>query len=283
MAPINLLTFDIEEWFLTEDSFQFPPEEWHRFEPRLVQNTHVILELLDRCQTPALFFLLGWVGEKYPGLVREIVNAGHEIGYHSYHHHHQDVLPPEGFELDLKKGLDLLEKVCGKRPQYYRAPYFSMGRQNLWTVPILLRHGIKMSSSVKKLNGPDGKAFNHEPFVFEHASGRLWEFPLGRTGLAGAGVPYSGSGYFRIMPFSIIQQISKSRNYNLFYFHPRDFDPHPVRSRRLSGIRNFKNTFGTRTALQKLEKLLNALPFVSVSEAMDRLKEKEVKVYRLEG
>jgi len=281
MDPINLLTFDIEEWFLTEDSFQFPPDQWHHFEPRLEQNTHAILEVLERRRTPALFFLLGWVGEHYPGLVREIVRAGHEIGYHSYHHHHQNVLPPEGFELDLKKGLELLEQVSGKRPKYYRAPYFSLGRENLWTVPILLRHGIQMSSSVKKLTHPAGKSCSRHPFVFEHETGRLWEFPLGSTGIAGLRFPYSGSGYFRIMPFRIIHRLARNHSYNLFYFHPRDFDSRPVRSSRLSHLRNFKNTFGTRAALQKMEKLLKTLPFLSVAEAMERLKEKEVPVYRL--
>ncbi|MBW6499632.1 MAG: polysaccharide deacetylase family protein, partial [Bacteroidales bacterium] len=250
---MNLLSFDIEEWFLTEDSLQFAPEEWHDFAPRLEQNTRNVLALLEKHRQPAVFFLLGWVAEQYPQLVRDIAAAGHEIGYHSFHHHHNDVLTPAAFEEDLIRGLELLEELTGKRPVYYRSPYFSMHAGNLWTIPILIRHGIKLSSSIRNLRGPAGQPLPDAPFQWEHEGQTLWEFPLAGARLAGLNIPFAGSGYFRLLPGTIVQHFVQSRHYNMLYFHPRDFDPDPPRSKRLSTLRNLKNTWGTSRALAKLE------------------------------
>jgi polysaccharide deacetylase family protein (PEP-CTERM system associated) len=274
---LNLLTFDIEEWFLTEDSLQFAPEEWTAFAPRLEDNTRRVLGLLEKHRQPAVFFLLGWVAEKYPQLVRDIVAAGHEIGYHSYHHHHNDVLTPQAFEEDLLRGLHLLEELTGSRPVYYRSPYFSMHAGNLWTIPILIRHGIKLSSSIRNLRGPAGQPLPDVPFQWEHEGNTLWEFPLASARLAGLRIPFAGSGYFRMLPGAMVQHFTQKRNYNMFYFHPRDFDPDPPRSPRLSTLRNIKNTFGTTRAMAKLEKLLLRNEFMTLGEAIERVRAFETR------
>lgn len=272
---MNLLSFDIEEWFLTEDSLQFAPEGWLDFAPRLEHNTRNVLALLENHRQPAVFFLLGWVAEHYPQLVRDIAAAGHEIGYHSYHHHHNDLLTPEAFEDDLMRGLDLLEELTGKRPAYYRSPYFSMHAGNLWTVPILIRHGIKLSSSIRHLRGPAGQPLPDVPFKWEHEEKTLWEFPLAGASLAGLKIPFAGSGYFRLLPGTIVQHFVQSRSYNMFYFHPRDFDTDPPRSKRLSALRNLKNTWGTTRALAKLEKLMLRNEFVTLGEAIEKVESYE--------
>lgn len=268
---MNILTFDIEEWFLTEDSRQFAPEEWTKFAPRLEHNTRCVLDLLDRHRQKAVFFLLGWVAEHYPTLVRDIAAAGHEIGYHSFYHHHNDQLAPQAFEEDLVRGLDLIEKITGCRPLYYRSPYFSMHGGNLWTVPILIKHGIVLSSSIRCQRGPSGQSLPDVPFKWAHKGQTLLEFPLPAGTLAGMRLPFAGSGYFRFLPGAVVQYLAQSRKYNMFYFHPRDFDQNPPQSRRLSPVRNLKNTWGTTRALAKLEKLLLRNRFITFGQAIEQL------------
>jgi len=274
--PINILTFDIEEWFMLEDTRIFPPEVWNRFTPRVEYNTLRILDLLSKTGTKGVFYFLGWVAEHYPALVLETARAGHEIGYHSYYHHNNDMLGPESFEADLRRGLALIEEITGHRPRLYRSPNFSMHAANLWAVPILMRNGIRVNSSMRRLNRPDGTSFPSRPFQWRSGQGTLWEFPLAAARVGGLSLHYAGSGHFRLLPDFLVHLCTRRTDYNMYYFHPRDFDDNPQRSPMLSGLRNFKNSFRTKSALARLEKLITQHQFITFSEALGRIDDFEI-------
>lgn len=278
---VNILSFDIEEWFMLEDTSAFPPDEWKNFAPRLDYNTRKVLETLERKNTKGVFYVLGWVAEHYPLLVRDIMLAGHEIGYHTYHHHNIDMFTPDSFETDLNRGLDLLQGITGSRPTYFRAPNFSMHQGNLWAVPILLRNGIKINSSIRVHSLDRKNMLPQKPFKWECKGEHLWEFPLSSFSLGPFLIPYSGSGFFRILPDFLIHHFTGRSCYNMFYFHPRDFDPNPRRSDRLSHFRNFKNALFTKSALTRLEKLVSMHEFTTFASFLQMNYDCEIMPVRL--
>jgi len=271
ISAINILSFDIEEWFMLEDTRVFPAGEWTSFAPRLQNNTLRVLEVLDGQQTKGVFYFLGWVAEHYPELVKEVHAAGHEIGYHTYYHHNVDMFTPEAFESDLARGLDLLTRITGSRPTLFRAPNFSLHSGNLWAIPILLRNGITVSSSLRDLSGPSGITYPSTPFRWEYRDQHLWEFPLASGKIGPLRLHYAGSGYFRLLPDCIIEHLTEKSSYNLFYFHPRDFDPNPPLSPKLSPLRNLKNSFRTRSAISRLQQLIVRHKFITMRQALELL------------
>lgn len=281
---MNILTFDIEEWFLSRNDEKIPIDKWESFEQRVEVNTRRILDLLDHHQQKATFFILGWVAEKYPALVLEIDKAGHEIGYHSYYHFHIDKLLENGtFKEDLNRGLGILESITGKKITSYRAPYFSFANEPKPVVEALLNAGIKNDSSIIARGGKQAWFQHAEPFVFAQGEQQLFEFPLNRQSLFQC-VPVSlGSGYFRILPLRLITQMMKKSTYNMVYFHPRDFDVDAPFSSRLSLGRNLLNRIGTKQAANKLDILLSEFKFSTIGEAQDILSTNptEVPIFKL--
>lgn len=267
-TAIRILSFDIEEWFMLEDTRLIPQDEWKLFMPRLDYNTRKVLDVLHRQDTKGVFYFLGWVAEHYPDLVKDVFAAGHEIGYHTYHHHNIDAFSPDAFELDLKNGLDLLENITGYRPISFRAPNFSMHEGNLWAIPILIRNGITINSSMRHLSTAGKSNFPQKPFKWQCNGQELWEFPLVPGRVGNLPLHFAGSGYFRLLPDVLIHYFTNAAPYCMFYFHPRDFDPVPQRSPKLSLIRNIKNSLNTKSALQRLENLTINFSFLSLHEAI---------------
>ncbi len=261
--PLRLLSFDIEEWFLARDVLKIPVEKWPTLPVRVIENTKIILQLLNKHQQKAVFYVLGWIAEQYPDLIKLIVKEGHTIGYHSYYHQRPEEQDKSVFEEDLVKGLSLLEKISGLKITHYRAPLFSLNKNSLWIVPILLKHGIKVSSSTKSGVGLKSSKVPYQPFCFETEGHKLIELPLSRVRLFGQDFVYSGSGYLRILPKAIVQYLFKSRNYTLAYFHPRDFDVNVPKAKELGRARNFLNSLGNNTTYHKLDILLKRFEFLS--------------------
>ncbi len=269
---MNILSFDIEEWFLSRDDDQFPIEQWGTFSKRVEQNTQTILELLAKHDQKATFFVLGWVAENYPKLVSAIDNAGHEIGYHSYYHKHiKSQIQDRYFENDLEKGLGMLESIIGKKVVCYRAPYFSFNDYAKDVVEILIKHGIKADSSVKAFSGTEKYFRMNAPFYFEKDGARLLEFPLNRINLPFIKPVISGSGYFRITPLQALRYFYAKSPYVMTYFHPRDFDGSKPFSNQLSFSRNVLNRIGTKQTAHKLDVILTEFKFVTICEAMNLL------------
>jgi polysaccharide deacetylase family protein (PEP-CTERM system associated) len=271
---MNILSFDIEEWYLSNDASQINQDQWPLLPARVISPTLKILDLLDRNDQKATFFILGWTAQHQKDLVQEISHRGHDIGFHGYDHSLPINQKPDLFEKELVEGLSLLEKQSGKRVSMYRAPIFSLNEQTSWVIPILLRNGITVSSSYRAYQAIPGGNVPNEPFILQGKDGTLYDFPLTISKLAGFSFVYSGSGYLRAFPLSFIRQQFIRHDYNMMYFHPRDFDLDVPKTPLLPFYRNWMNRFGNHTTAPKLEALMQSMPFLPLSRAMENLPEK---------
>ena len=272
---MNILTFDIEEWFhiLDNDSTR-TINEWKNYESRIHGNMERIFNFLDTIKVKATFFCLGWIAETYPQVVKDIIARRYEIGTHTTMHQLIYEQNPKEFAQDLEHSVKTLEDITGQKIKYFRAPGFSIRIDNRWVFDILVSQGIEIDSSIFPVHrGAHGgfPSYNAiEPSILQYNGLRLKEFPISYTTILGKPVIYSGGGYFRLFPYSFIKQWTKKSAYVMTYFHPRDFDATQPKIPSLSFIRTFKSYVGLATSFNKLKKLLNDFHFVDIAEA-DRL------------
>lgn len=268
--PINALTFDIEEWFHLPNIERIKPiREWLDFEERIVKNVEKILNNLNHFNIKATFFILGWVAEHYPKIVKKIANDGHEIGTHGYYHLPVFSQKPGDFEKDLVKSIDIIESVTGKKVLGHRAPFFSIKEDCDWAFDIISKCGLKYDSSIfptYRSNGgiTSGRFKEENIFFIKTKHGKLLEFPLSMFKIFGKNIPVCGGGYFRAYPYALTNFGLKSLNDKnksfMLYFHPRDFDPNqPVLN--IPFYQKMKSYIGLRTSENKFKKLLSSFNF----------------------
>ena len=257
---INILTFDIEDWFHThQNRHQYSGHIWEKLPAKIVPNTGRILDMLDEHGLKATFFILGWVAKREPELVRKIQAGGHEIGAHSFWHHNPHQLSLADFEKDLKLCLDTLQDITGEKVTAYRAPGFNLKWKDTAYFNILASHGITADSSVELSRMP-----RNIPVALKGRDYEILEFPLVTTFF---GLPYSGGGYFRALPVAYVNNLFKRHNYHLLYFHPRDFDPDCPSTNLFSFYRNRLNRLNTRKCKVKLETILKQYHTTTLKEA----------------
>jgi polysaccharide deacetylase family protein (PEP-CTERM system associated) len=271
---MNILTFDIEEWFhiLDNDSTK-TCAEWVRYESRIHANMERIFEILDAFNVKATFFCLGWIAEKYPEIIRTIAARGYEVGTHTTMHQLIYEQSPGIFEQDLEYSVKTLEDITGKKIRSFRAPGFSIREENKWAFEILFNQGIEIDSSVFPVPRAHGGFPSYKeafPSVLQYNKIRLKEFPINYTTVLTMPVIYSGGGYFRLFPYWCIKHWVKNAAYLMTYFHPRDFDAQQPRISTLPLARAFKSYVGLKRSFGKLKKLLDDFEFVDITEA-DRM------------
>lgn len=266
---MNILTFDIEEWFhLLNNPFTKSPKNWESFESRIDRNMEMIFQLLDDTNTKATFFVLGWIAKKYPHVVRKIDDLGYEIGSHTHTH---QLIFEQGridFKKDLRLSIDLLENLTGKKVKMFRAPSFSITNESLWAFDVLAEEGIEIDCSIfpgNRTNGGLTSNIANTPFLVSNNGITLKEFPISYSTQYGAKTVFSGGGYFRLFPKSLISKLIKNNEYNMTYFHPRDFDYDQPRLKNLSTLEYFKSYVGLSNSLDKLEDMLNVYTFKDIS------------------
>ena len=267
--PLHAFTVDVEDYFQVSAFEQcVSREQWDSFPCRVEANTNNILKILAEHQVQATFFILGWIAERYPQLVREIVHAGHEVGSHGYGHRLIYTQTPAEFRADLRQSVAILESIIGRRVTAYRAPSFSITQKSRWALEILIEEGFSMDSSVvpiyHDLYGiPGAQAGLHR---LETPAGSIWEFPPAVYGFFGKKLvlPVGGGGYFRIYPFQFTRwcwrRLEKRQQSLLFYIHPWEVDPNQPRLQASfkSRFRHYNNLHRT---LGKLDRLLTAFRF----------------------
>jgi len=257
---MNILTFDIEDWFHTHQNRQnYSGHIWKDLPSKVEENTQRILKMLESRDLKATFFILGWVAEHYPQLVKQIHQRGHEIAAHSHWHHNPSLLSPEDFEKDLKLCLSTLENLIGEKVTTYRAPGFNLKLSHKWAFEILSANGIKVDSSVELIKRPV-----NIPITTKVGNQEIIEFPLLKSPF---GFPYSGGGYFRALPGSLINHLLKNKDYRLLYFHPRDFDPDNPFTNLFSLFRNSLNKINTGVCMERLENVLEKMETITMSQA----------------
>ncbi len=279
---MNILTFDIEEWFHILDNDSTKTEaEWSAFPSRLEHNMERIFELLERKDQKATFFCLGWVARQHPELIKKISALGYEIATHSDLHQLAYEQNRDVFKADLEKSIKSLEDLTGKKVTTYRAPGFSVKEENKWVFEELVKHGIEIDCSIfpsKRTHGGFESYGHAEPSIIDMDGSMLKEFPINLFKVGSKDLIFSGGGYFRIFPYWMIKQMMKRSDYVMTYFHPRDFDPDQPMIEELSRVRKFKSYIGLGTSFAKLERLITDFEFVDIQEANNAIDWNKQKV-----
>lgn len=272
--PVNILSFDIEEWFHPEIfAGRYSPKQWNSLESRVVGGTELIFNFLAKKKLKATFFFLGWVAEKYPALVKTAVEEGHEIGSHGFSHRMVTRMSPEEFRADLQKSLVVLNNLSDRPVRGFRAPTFSITQKSLWALPILLDAGIRYDSSVfpiyhDRYGIPDAPI---QPYpIYQREDDVLTEFPMTTVRFGKYNFPCSGGGYFRLFPFTLslklMKRCQRERRTIIFYAHPWEFDTGlpKINLGFLGKMRHYK---GIDKFLQRLDIITDMFPFTSFREA----------------
>jgi polysaccharide deacetylase family protein (PEP-CTERM system associated) len=257
----NALTIDVEDYFQVS---AFAPyidrSHWDSRECRVERNVDQILKLLAEHNVQATFFTLGWIAERYPKLVRSIVDGGHELASHGYGHERVSDLSEAQFFEDIHSAKSLLEDIGGTKVQGYRAPSFSIGSQNLWALDTLQRAGYRYSSSIYPIRHDHYGMPDAPRFAYEARDG-LMEVPPSTMRMFNRNLPSSGGGYFRLLPYSLsrwmLRQVnSKDASPAVFYFHPWEIDKNQPRVQGVGLKTRFRHYVNIGRMEQRLGRLL---------------------------
>ncbi len=257
---VNALSVDVEDYFQVS-AFESTIERaaWDSLPCRVESNVDRILALLEDRGCRATFFTLGWVGERYPQLVRRIVGAGHELASHGYAHRRATDQTPHAFYDDISRARKLLEDISGGAVVGYRAPSFSISTRNLWAFDCIARAGYRYSSSVYPVHHDHYGMPDAPRFAYRVGNG-LTEVPLTTARLFGVNVPAAGGGYFRLAPYAVTRWALERVNRNdrrpaVFYLHPWEIDPGQPRihgAKLKSRLRHYLNLSKTESRLSRL-------------------------------
>jgi len=277
----NALTIDVEDYFhVTAFEKCIARESWKTCTPRVEENTRATLDLLDEFSLKGTFFVLGWVAECFPKLVREICDRGHELACHGYGHQLIYAIGPDSFREDIRKSKTLLEDLGGRAVLGYRAPSYSITSKSMWALDILIEAGFTYDSSIFPVHHdiygmPDAPRFPH---TIHRDRGSIQEFPLTTLPIKVLGkefrLPVAGGGYLRLLPVALLKHALIKINRQekqpvVLYFHPWEIDPDqpkvpgaPLKSR----FRHYVNLHKTR---DKLRTLFAALPFGTMARCLE--------------
>lgn len=256
----NALTIDVEDYFqVSAFAPHIPRSDWPIRECRVERNVDNILAMLDTHGTKATFFTLGWVAERYPQVVRRIVDNGHELASHGYGHERASDQTRESFYADINLAKQLLEDLAGCEVKGYRAPSFSIGEKNLWAFDCLERAGYRYSSSIYPIRH-DHYGMPNAP-RHAHEIGNLIEIPATTLRFLNRNWPASGGGYFRLMPYGLSRWMIERINHidelpAVFYFHPWEVDTEQPRIPGISAKTRFRHYVNIHRMEQRLHRLL---------------------------
>lgn len=258
----NAISVDVEDWFQVS-AFEdvVDRRRWDSLPHRVEANTIRLLELFDEYDTKCTFFTLGWVAERYPHLVRKMVDAGHEVASHGMTHTRVTEQQPDEFLADVIESKKMLEDLSGQAVRGYRAASYSIGESNTWALAKLAEAGYEYSSSIYPIKHdlygmPNAPRFNFYP---ENAPGLL-EIPITTVQVGNRKFPCGGGGWFRLLPYELtrkaIQRVNDSDQQSaVFYMHPWEIDPsqpRPEGARLKSRFRHYLNLSRTEQRLRKL-------------------------------
>ncbi len=268
---MKILTIDLEEWFHCDSNAT--DVEWHNYEVRIYKNTDRILETLNEHGQKATFFCLGWIARTYPDILRKIVSEGHEIGCHSDIHELLTKFDKKEFSRDTERAIKSIEDATGQKIIMYRAPVFSITKQNKWAFEVLGKYGIEIDSSIfpsRRANGGFPEFGTDRPTIVSINGLRIKEFPMNTGSFLGRPYVFSGGGYFRFFPYWFLEWKISTGPYIMSYFHPRDFDDEQPVLDRLSLLQKMKSYYGLKGAFAKFNRVLADFRFYSMLEA-DRM------------
>jgi polysaccharide deacetylase family protein (PEP-CTERM system associated) len=266
----NMMSVDLEDYFC-----DLPFKKWSQYESRVLKTTNKILGLFEKNNTKATFFTLGYIAEKFPDLIKEIDSRGHEIASHSYAHLDIRKVTKEKFEDDLKKSVEILEKITGKKILGFRAPYFSIDKKSFWAMEILSKY-FKYDSSIFPVKTPLYGIKNaprniYKPNIINpiitDSKSNLIEIPMATDRIPLIGnIPIAGGFYLRFLPYFYmkygLKKINKNENPFIFYIHPKDLDSEMPKI----GEYTWHHYHNLKNSTKKFEKILNDFEFTTIKE-----------------
>lgn len=279
MKILNAMTVDVEDYFhVAAFTKTVQSDQWDDYPHRVEGNTKRLLDLFDKHQVKATFFVLGWVAEREKGLVNEIVNRGHEVASHGYSHQLVYNQTPETFREETVRSKGILEEITQSPVLGYRAASYSITNKSLWALDILEELGFEYDSSIFPIRHdrygiPDAPDHPHK--IKTTNGGSLIEFPLTVASILGFRLPVAGGGYFRLYPYTLskmgLKQINRKKKPFIFYLHPWEIDPEQPRIEVgwFSRFRHYNNLHKTESRLGRLMEKFNFTSVKDVLAAID--------------
>lgn len=274
---INALTIDVEDYFQVQAFAEvISPADWGGFPLRVERNTYRLLELLEQRRIHATFFILGWVAERCPALVRDISKAGHEVGSHGFGHQMIGRGNEKNFRDDISRAKDTIEEQLNTEIKSFRAPSYSITMKTLWALEVLAEFGFDRDSSIFPVYHdhygiPDAPRFPHYKYL--PSGKRMMEFPPSTVAFWGANLPVAGGGYLRLLPYRVtawaIRRINESEAQPaMVYLHPWELDPEQPRVS--AGWRSrFRHYQNLRSTESKLTRLLDDFSWAPMSDVLE--------------
>jgi len=259
---VNAMSIDVEDYFhVSVFDGIVPRSSWADMESRVVHNTDRLLDIFDEFEVRSTFFVLAWVGERHPDLVRRIAERGHEVASHGYAHRLVYDQTRSAFRDDVRRAKGILEDACGRPVMGYRAPSYSVTPRSLWALDVLIEEGYQYDSSIFPIRHDRYgiPVSDRRPYRIERKNGYLIEVPGSTTHIGSLNLPVAGGGYFRILPYwwtrwGIARVNEQEHRPAVFYLHPWEIDPDQPRlnASRLSRFRHYRNLQETERRLRQL-------------------------------
>jgi polysaccharide deacetylase family protein (PEP-CTERM system associated) len=259
---VNAMSIDVEDYFhVSVFDGIVPRSQWDTMESRVVRNTERLLDLFDEFEVHSTFFVLGWVGERHPELVKTIASRGHEVASHGYAHRLVYDQTRAAFRDDVRRAKAILEEASGRRVIGYRAPSYSITPRSLWALDILIEEGYAYDSSIFPIRHDRYgiPVSDRRPYRVDRAGSSIIEVPASATRLGPLNFPVAGGGYFRILPYwwtrwGVNRVNEAERRPAVFYLHPWEIDPLQPRLQagRLGRFRHYRNLETTEARLRRL-------------------------------
>lgn len=258
---LNAMTVDVEDFFhVSAFDKIIKPSDWDDYQPRVDANTRRLLDVFARHGVKSTFFILGWVAERYPELIKDIHAQGHEIASHGYSHRRAYEQTPEEFKADVLRSRDHLQDLLGEAITGYRAPSFSIGYSNEWAFEVLAELGFRYSSSTYPVKHDLYGTPDWPRFAYMRPE-NIIEIPIPTLRIAGKQVPIGGGGYFRLYPYGLTRHLvrkylEKEKQPYSFYFHPWEIDADQPRLKQASAKSKFRHYVNLKHTENKLERML---------------------------
>lgn len=290
-AITHAMTVDVEDYYHVAAFGQvIRPDEWDQWPSRVEANTDRLLQLFDDAGIHITFFILGWVADRYPALVKRIHQQGHEIASHGFSHQLIYRQTPDVFREETARSKDILEALTGEAILGYRAASYSITRKSLWALETLADLGFQWDSSIFPTRhdnyGIPGSP--EEPYRLKTESGNvLTEFPLTTAKVFGQAIPAAGGGYFRQYPYALSRWLFDRASLNqtmprIFYLHPWEIDPQQPRVPNASWFSNFRHYTNLDKCLPRLERMLQDFKFGTISQSLGSVNiQKELHIQEL--
>lgn len=272
----NVFTIDVEDYYQVQAFADVVDKgRWDKYESRVENNTHRLLDLLDTHSVKGTFFVLGWVARRHPRLVREIADRGHEVASHGMSHTLVYTQTPEVFRAETRDSKALIEDICQRPLIGYRAATYSITQRSLWALDILHEEGFKYDSSIFPMRHdrygiPEAHPYPHA--LRTPAGYSLAEFPISVSRFGKFKLPVAGGGYFRLFPYALTKwglgQINQAGHEFVFYLHPWEVDPKQPRIQHASALSRFRHYLNLARTQPRLDRLLRDFSFTTMQDVL---------------